>query len=148
MQTHYPNKFINIFKISLDGAYKSNLHDDNFVIAIDSIVLKLQTEENRLNINGKVKRGSLKRHIVVDNKRKRILSLDVTSEQIHDSKVLPILIEDITIKQNKIVDSIIADGTYDNNKNFQFLSFKGIKSSIKVRKNSRCCKTNHIPESY
>jgi hypothetical protein len=82
-------------------------------------------------------------HIAVDIKRKRILSLDVTSEQVHDSKVLPVLIEDITIKQNKIVDSIIADGSYDNNKNFQFLSFKGIKPAIKVRKNSRCRKTNH-----
>ena len=53
------------------------------------------------------------------------------------------MIEDITIKQNKIVDSIIADGSYDNNKNFQFLSFKGIKPAIKVRKNSRFRKTNH-----
>ena len=36
------------------------------------------------------------------------------------------------------------DGAYDNNKNFQFLSFKGIKpTAIKVRKNSRCKKTNH-----
>jgi Transposase DDE domain len=53
------------------------------------------------------------------------------------------LIEDITIKQNKIVDSMIADGSYDNNKNFQYLSFRGIKPAIKVRKNSRCRKTNH-----
>jgi hypothetical protein len=90
------------------------------------------------------KRLSQNTHIAVDIKRKRILSLDVTSEQVHDSKVLPpVLIEDITIKQNKIVDSIIADGSYDNNKNFQFLSFKGIKPAIKVRKNSRCRKTNH-----
>ena len=35
------------------------------------------------------------------------------------------------------------DGAYDNNKNFQFLSFKGIQPAIKVRKNSRCIKTNH-----
>ena len=35
------------------------------------------------------------------------------------------------------------DGSYDSNKNFQFLSFKGIGSAIKVRKNSRCRKTNH-----
>ena len=38
---------------------------------------------------------------------------------------------------------MIADGSYDNNKNFQYLSFKGIKPAIKVRKNSRCRKTNH-----
>ena len=39
----------------------------------------------------------------------------------------------------------IADGAYDNNNNFQYLSFKGIKpTAIKVRrKNSRCRKTNH-----
>ncbi len=35
------------------------------------------------------------------------------------------------------------DGSYDSNNNFQFLSFKGIQPAIKVRKNSRCRKTNH-----
>jgi len=35
------------------------------------------------------------------------------------------------------------DGSYDSNKNFPFLSFKGINWAIKVRKNSRCKKTNH-----
>jgi Transposase DDE domain len=39
---------------------------------------------------------------------------------------------------------MIADSAYDNNNNFQFLSFKGIQPAIKVRKNSRCRKkTNH-----
>ena len=89
------------------------------------------------------KRGYLKIHIAVDIKRKRILSLDVTSEQVHDSQVLPVLIEDITIKQNKVVENAIMDGAYDNNNNFQYLSFRGINPAIKVRKNSRCKKTNH-----
>ena len=35
------------------------------------------------------------------------------------------------------------DGSYDSNSNFQFLSFRGIKPAIKVRKNSRCRKTNY-----
>ncbi len=77
------------------------------------------------------------------SKEKRILSLQVTSEQVHDGKVLPKLVDDITIKQNKEIDMTIADGAYDSNNNFQFLSFKGIKPAIKVRKNSRCRKTNH-----
>jgi hypothetical protein len=132
-------------KISLDGgADKSDLHnDDNFVIAIDSTGIKVTNRGEWIRHKWKVKRGYLKIHIAVDIKRKRILSLDVTSEQVHDGKVLPVLIEDITIKHNKIVDSIIADGSYDNNKNFQFLSFKGIKPAIKVRNNSRCIETNH-----
>ena len=81
----------------------------------------------------------------VDIKRKRILSLHVTSsEQVHDGKVLPELVDDITINQNKIIETAIMDGSYDSNNNFQILSFKGIKpTAIKVRKNSRCRKTNH-----
>jgi len=51
-------------------------------------------------------------HIAVDIKKKRIISLKVTTEQLHDSQVLPVLIEDITIKQNKIIDTAIMDGWF------------------------------------
>ena len=53
------------------------------------------------------------------------------------------MIEDITIKQNKVVENAIMDGAYDSKNNFQYLSFRGINPAIKVRKNSRCKKTNH-----
>ena len=69
-------------KISLDGADKSDLHnDDNFVIAIDSTGIKVTNRGEWIRHKWKVKRGYLKIHIAVDIKRKRILSLDVTSEQ-------------------------------------------------------------------
>jgi hypothetical protein len=113
------------------------------VIAIDSTGIKVTNRGEWIRHKWNIKRGYLKIHIAVDIKKKRILSLQVTSEQVHDSKVLPKLIDDITIKQNKIIDTIIMDGAYDNNKIFQFLSFKGIQPAIKVRKNSRCRKTNH-----
>ena len=58
-------------------------------------------------------------------------------------KVLPHLIDDITIKQNKVIDTAIMDGAYDSNKIFQLLSFKGIRPAIKVRKNSSYRKSNH-----
>ena len=61
----------------------------------------------------------------MDIKRKKILSLQVTNEQVHDGKLLPELVDDITIKQNKKVDNAIG-WFYDSNKNFQILSFKGI----------------------
>jgi len=40
----------------------------------------------------------------MDIKKKRILSLKVTSEQVHDSHVLPRLVDDNIIKQNKVVE--------------------------------------------
>ena len=122
---------------------KSNTHDDNFVIAIDATGIKVTNRGEWIRHKWNVKRGYLKIHIAVDIRKKRILSLDVTSEEVHDSKVLSKLVEDITIKQNKEIDTVIADGAYDNNKIFKMLAFRGIKPAIKVRKNSICKKTNH-----
>ena len=118
-------------------------HADNFVIAIDPTGIKVTNRGEWIRHKWNVKRGYLKIHIAVNIKKKRILSLQVTSEQVHNGKVLPLLIDDITIKQNKVIETAIMDGSYDNNKNFQFLSFKGIQPAIKLRKNSRCRKTNH-----
>jgi hypothetical protein len=138
------NRRINRLDIKIDDdANKSNLHDDHFVIAIDSTGIKVSNRGEWIRHKWNVKRGYLKIHLAVDIKKKRILSLHVTSEQVHDGKILPELIDDITIKQNKIVNTVIADGSYDSNKNFQILSFKGIKPAIKTRKNSRCRKVNH-----
>ncbi len=127
-----------------DDDDKSSLqYDDYFVIAIDSTGIKVSNRGEWIRHKWNVKRGYLKIHVAVDIKKKRILSLQVTSEQVHDGKVLPQLIDDITIKQNKVIDTAIMDGSYDSNKNFQLLSFRGINPAIKVRKNSRCKNTNH-----
>jgi IS5 family transposase len=130
-------------KIDDDQDKSSLQHDDNFVIAIDSTGVKVTNRGEWIRHKWKVKRGYLKIHIAVDIKKKRILSLHVTSEQVHDGKVLPKLVDDITIKQNKVVETVVMDGVYDSNENFQFLSFKGIHPAIKVRKNAKCRKTNH-----
>ena len=134
---------INKLNITISSDDESNVHADNFVIAIDSTGVKVTNRGEWIRHKWNVKRGYLKIHVAVDIKKKRILSLQVTSEQVHDGKVLPQLIDDITIKQNKVIDTAIMDGSYDSNKNFQLLSFRGINPAIKVRKNSRCKKTNH-----
>ncbi|MGI9010500.1 MAG: IS5 family transposase [Nitrososphaeraceae archaeon] len=134
---------INKLNITISSDDESSVHANNFVIAIDSTGVKVTNRGEWIRHKWNVKRGYLKIHVAVDIKKKRILSLQVTSEQVHDGKVLRKLVEDITIKQNKEIDMTIADGAYDNNNNFQFLSFKGIQPAIKVRKNSRCRKTNH-----
>ena len=98
-------------KIDNDDQDKSSLqHDDYFVIAIDSTGIKVTNRGEWIRHKWKVKRGYLKIHIAVDIKKKRILSLDVTSEQVHDGKILPELVDDITIKQNKVVETAIMDG--------------------------------------
>jgi hypothetical protein len=58
--------------------------------------------------------------------------MKVTDEHVHDSKVLPELIEN-TIKSNKIIGKLFADGAYEGNNIFRYLE----DNIIKVRKNSR-----------
>ena len=140
------SRIINRLDIKIDDdADKSSLHDDHFVIAVDSTGIKVTNRGEWIRHKWNVKRGYLKIHVAVDIKKRKIISLDVTSEQVHDDgKVLSELIDDITINQNKTVESVIADGSYDSNRNFQLLSFKGIRpAAIKVRKNSIYRKTNY-----
>jgi hypothetical protein len=85
------------------------------------------------------KKGYLKIHIAVNVKSKKILSIKVTDEHVHDSKALPELVEDI-IKSNKkiTIGKLFADGAYEGNDIFRYLSAdNGILPCIKVRKNAR-----------
>ena len=138
------NRRINRLNININSKNNNN-NDDYFVIAVDSTGIKVTNRGEWIRHKWKVKRGYLKIHVAVDIKKRKIISLDdVISEQVHDDgKVLSELIDDITINQNKTVESVIADGSYDSNRNFQLLSFKGIRPAIKVRKNSIYRKTNH-----
>jgi len=81
----------------------------------------------------------LKIHIVVNVKTKNILSIKVTDdEHVHDSKVLPKLINDIIKLDKKItMGELFADGTYEGNDIFRYLSDNGILPYIKVRKNAK-----------
>lgn len=77
--------------------------------------------------------------------------MKVTDEHIHDSKMLPQLVQNI-IKSNSISASkLFADsGVYDSNAVFGYLVVvvvvdNGILPCVKVRKNARVKKkTNHI----
>jgi hypothetical protein len=67
-------------------------------------------------------------------------SVDVTSEEVHDSKMLKKLVGNAL--ENNNVNAVIADGMYDSNDNFRYLSKNHIKSGIKTRSNSKVRSTN------
>jgi DDE family transposase len=62
------------------------------------------------------------------------VSLEVTSEEVHDGKILKKLVDKVS--KNNDVNRVLADGMYDSKKNFQYLHDNGIEAAIKVRKNS------------
>jgi len=71
-------------------------------------------------------------------KTKKILSMKVTDEHVHDSKMLPELVDEI-IDSDSIttIGKLFADGAYEGNDIFRYRGDNGILPCIKVRKNAR-----------
>ena len=129
-----------ISRLDLKLENKSNTREDEYItITIDSSGVKKTNRGQWMNKKWKIqnKKGYLKVHIAVDTKSKKILSIEITDEHVHDNKVLPRLVDNISIDGFVVIDRVLGDGAYDSNDTFRFLSEKGIMPSIKVRKNSR-----------
>jgi IS5 family transposase len=113
---------------------------NDIVIALDSTGIKVANRGEWMRHKWHVRKGFLKIHITVDIKKKRILSLEVTSEDVHDGKMLQKLVDGAS--ENNKVKRLLADGMYDSNNNFRYLSKNHIKPGIKTRRNSKVKSTN------
>ena len=121
---------VNRLDVKLDeGDYGNDL-----VIAVDASGVKVANRGDWIRHKWKVRRGFLKIHIAVDVKRKKILALEVTDEQVSDRRMLQPLIEEASRKGK--VAKVIGDGAYDTKSNFCDLDARKSEPVIKVRKNS------------
>jgi transposase len=134
------NRRVNKLDVKICDNISTN---DYFVIAIDSTGIKVSNRGQWIRDKWNIRKGYLKIHLAVDIKKKKVLSIKVTNEKVHDGNQLKHLVDDVIIKNNRIVEIALTDGSYDSNKNFRYLSFNGITPAIKVRKNAICRKTNH-----
>jgi len=103
-------------------------------IAIDSSGVKVHNGGDWIRKVWKVKKGYLKIHFAVDIKTKQIVSMDVSSEKVHDGRRMKRLVN--KAKENVRVKRVLADGAYDSRANFRFLSNNRIEPVIRVRSNS------------
>ena len=91
----------------LDITINEKLGND-IVIALDSTGIKVANRGEWMRHKWHVRKGYLKIHVAVDIKNKKIISLEVTSEEIHDGKMLRKLID--SASENNHVKSVLADG--------------------------------------
>ena len=138
---HYTtiNRRINKLDIKIKDNKSSNkeFEYDYLIIAIDSTGIKVTNRGQWIRDKWGIRKGYLKIHVAVDIKSKKILSMKVTDEHIHDSKMLPELIQSIIKSNSATASKLFADGAYDSNETFRYLSDNGILPCIKVRKNAR-----------
>ncbi len=133
-------KRINKLNININDHDRKDHDDDEYIIiAIDSTGTKVtnrgQWMDEKWNVQNR-KRGYLKIHVAVNIKTKEILALEVTDEKVHDGRMLKKLVNHVLDNPGIKIESVLADGAYDTNRNFRYLQKKGITPGIKVRKNS------------
>jgi hypothetical protein len=92
------SKRINRLDIKIEDSNSKEFENDYLVIAIDCTGIKVINRGQWMRDKWKAKsnknKGYLKIHIVTVNlKSKKILSMQVTDEDVHDSKALPELVE-------------------------------------------------------
>ena len=122
----------NKLEVSLDDSLiKSNAPVS---IAVDSSGVKVHNGGDWIRKVWRVKKGYLKIHFAVDIKTKQVVSMDVSSEKVHDGKRLKRLVN--RAKENVRVKRVLGDGAYDSRANFNFLDANHIKPIIRVRSNS------------
>ena len=129
------NKRLNRLEIDINEKVGNDI-----VIALDSTGIKVANRGEWMRHKWHIRKGYLKIHITVDIKKKRILSLEVTSEEVHDGRMLKNLVDNAS--ENNKVKRVLADGMYDSNNNFRYLSNHHIKPGIKIRSNSQVRSTN------
>ncbi len=134
------NRRINRLNIKIENTTDSKeFKDEYIIIAIDSTGIKVTNRGQWMADKWKIrKKGYLKIHIAVNVKTKKILSMKVTDEQVHDSKALRGLVDEAVKSDNMIsIGKLFADGAYEGNDIFRYLGDNGIQPCIKVRKNAK-----------
>jgi Transposase DDE domain len=72
------------------------------------------------NNNNNKRRGFIKIHVAVNVRTKKILSMEVTKEDVYDGKILKKLVDNV-VSENNDVKKVLADGAYDSKDNFRYI---------------------------
>lgn len=122
-------------KINLDP--KLDPERDDIVIAVDSTGIKVTNRGEWILDkwkNKRIRKGFIKIHVAVDIKTKKLVSMKVTKEDVHDGQILKELVDDVSKRYR--IKKVMADGAYDSKDNFHYLDEMNMIPAIKVRKNS------------
>jgi len=68
----------------------------------------------------------VKIHFAVDVRTREVVAMDVTTDDMHDSEVLPSLIMDAS--RHRLISEAYMDGAYDSEKSYRLLGRMGIKT--------------------
>jgi hypothetical protein len=108
---------------------------DPVSIAVDSTGIKVQKAGGWIErVHGKKKRY-VKLHFAVRVDTHEVVAMEVSTDDVHDVKALPGLVEESGGRVR--VAEVIGDGAYDSSRVYALLEAKGIRVTVKPRRNGR-----------
>ncbi len=84
-----------------------------------------------------------KLHLGVDEQTKEIVAVEITASHVHDSRMLPSLLTQISGK----VCQVSGDGAYNTKACYESISQRGAKATIPPRRNAKRMRCANSPES-
>ena len=124
-----------IMRLDMSLFVKKRISEESIVLAIDSSRVRVHKAGGWVERKHSRKRRYIKIHFAVNVETAEVVATEVTTDDTHDSKVFPILLE--KTDQNGKVSKVIGDGAYDSSEIYELLESRGIEGTIKPRKNSR-----------
>jgi hypothetical protein len=132
---HYTTLFKRIKLLDMDFDLLRSIDvGDDLVIALDSTGIKVSNRGEWMRQKWRVRRGWIKVHVSADVETKQILGVEITSEEVGDSRMFESLVTQ-SMRAGNVVKAL-ADGAYDKRDNFNFSKSNGITAGIKTRENA------------
>ena len=125
-----------ILRLPVDPYQHLVAADEPVTIAVDSTGISVHKAGGWVERKHGKKKRYVKLHFAVNTETKEVVAMMVTTDDEHDVKALPSLVEGA--ERNVRVSRLLGDGAYDSSKVYGLLEDRGIEVVVKPKRNGRC----------
>ena len=124
-----------ILRLPVDPYRDLKETNEPVTIAVDSTGISVHKAGGWIERKHGKKRRYVKLHFAVNTVTHEVVSMEISTDDVHDVKALPGLVEGAG--RNVRVSRLLGDGAYDSGKVYGLLDELGVEAVIKPRRNSR-----------
>ena len=124
-----------ILRLQVDPYRHLSESSDPVTIALDSTGVKVEKAGGWIERKHGKKKRYVKLHFAVRVDTHEVVSMEVTTDDVHDSKEAAGLLEGAGSRAN--VEEALLDGAYDSEEVYEELERQGIEAVVKPRSNAR-----------
>jgi len=126
-----------MLRLGLDPYVGLRESSEPVAIALDSSGVKVEKAGGWVERKHGKKKRYVKIHFAVNTVTHEVVAMEVTTDDVHDSKAAPALLDGAA--RNARVAEALMDGAYDSEKVYGELERRGIEAVIRPRANARTC---------